>query len=162
VEGATSVKMLTWEESFERLIHGVRACEVAPMWRMLMIEATAMAIMYFCTPVRARWPLLLFRLFCRSLLRSAGEIQMRMLCEASCAIKRTSTHQYRISVASAITHASTCHAAVLVTGCFDSGVHSGSQPSSTLHQRNEGAYDNFAAASCGMSCSALHEQDQRV
>jgi hypothetical protein len=45
------VKMLTWEESFEKLLQTIRRREAAPMWRMLMIEATSMAVMYFCTPV---------------------------------------------------------------------------------------------------------------
>ena len=51
VEGATAVKMLTWEASFEKLLQRIRGTEAAPMWRMLMIEATSMAVMYFCTPV---------------------------------------------------------------------------------------------------------------
>jgi hypothetical protein len=42
--------MLTWENSFEKLLNAIRVKEVAPMWRMLMIEATSMAIMFFCTP----------------------------------------------------------------------------------------------------------------
>jgi hypothetical protein len=51
IEGITSVKMLTWEKPFEKLLNGIRSQEVAPMWRTLMIEGCSMAIMFFCTPV---------------------------------------------------------------------------------------------------------------
>ena len=54
MEGITSVKMLTWEGRLGRLVRGIRRREVAAIWRMLMIEAAAMAIMYFCVPVCAR------------------------------------------------------------------------------------------------------------
>lgn len=43
--------MLTWEGSFGQLLRRIRAAETRPMRRMLLIEATAMAIMFFCTPV---------------------------------------------------------------------------------------------------------------
>jgi hypothetical protein len=51
LEGATSMKMLTWERPFEALIGRIRTAEAAPMWRMLLIEASSMALMFFCTPL---------------------------------------------------------------------------------------------------------------
>jgi hypothetical protein len=51
VDGAANVKMLCWEGPFQKLLHGIRAAETAPMLRMLLIEASSMALMFFCTPV---------------------------------------------------------------------------------------------------------------
>ena len=52
--------MLAWEDSFETLLRGVRAKEAVPMRRMLLIEAAALATMYFCVPVRHRFIFLVY------------------------------------------------------------------------------------------------------
>eukprot|EP00892_Ulva_mutabilis_P006809 jgi/Ulvmu1/44/UM001_0047.1 len=51
LEGASTVKMLCWERPFQALLSGIRRRETAPMLRMLLIEASSMALMFFCTPV---------------------------------------------------------------------------------------------------------------
>lgn len=51
MEGASTVKMLCWERPFQELLMRIRARETAPMLRMLLIEASSMALMFCCTPV---------------------------------------------------------------------------------------------------------------
>lgn len=51
LEGASTVKMLCWEQPFQELLERIRRNETAPMLRMLLIEASSMALMFFCTPV---------------------------------------------------------------------------------------------------------------
>jgi hypothetical protein len=51
IEGAANVKMLCWEAPFQALLARIRAAETRPMRTMLLIEASSMALMFFCTPV---------------------------------------------------------------------------------------------------------------
>lgn len=51
VEGAANVKMLCWEEPFRKLLARIRAAETKPMRTMLLIDASCMALMFFCVPV---------------------------------------------------------------------------------------------------------------
>lgn len=51
MEGAANVKMLCWEEPFRKLIGRIRQAETSPMRTMLLIDASCMALMFFCVPV---------------------------------------------------------------------------------------------------------------
>lgn len=51
MEGAANVKMLCWEEPFRELLGKIRRAETGPMRTMLLIDASCMALMFFCVPV---------------------------------------------------------------------------------------------------------------
>jgi hypothetical protein len=51
IEGAATVKMLCWEEPFRKVLGRIRQAEAAPMRTMLLIDASSLALMFFCVPV---------------------------------------------------------------------------------------------------------------
>jgi len=51
VEGMLSVKMLSWEGPFRGLLAAIRNAEARYLWQMMMIEASSIALTFFCTPL---------------------------------------------------------------------------------------------------------------